>query len=141
MKKWIVAIFGLIGYSLALGALDGQPEITVIEKKIFYRITSFEDFSWYMNQLSNQSDLLNALLETDIDLEKDTGTFKAGGNLSGIFDGQGHTIYNYQSTDLFASALFGVVSGDVKNLNMENINQKGYLLGGLVKINKGVIEN
>ena len=37
MKKWIVAIFGLIGYSLALGALDGQPEITVIEKKIFYR--------------------------------------------------------------------------------------------------------
>ena len=141
MKKWIVAIFGLIGYSLALGALDGQPEITVIEKKIFYRITSFEDFSWYMNQLSNQSDSLNALLETDIDLEKETGTFKAGGNLSGIFDGQGHTIYNYQSADLFASALFGVVSGDVKNLNMENINQKGYLLGGLVKINKGVIEN
>ena len=141
MKKWIIAIACLIGYSLCLGALDGQPEIIVIDKKIFYKINSFEDLSWYMNQLNNQSDMLNALLESDIDIEKGAGTFKAGGKLSGVFDGQGHTIYNYQSSNLTSSSFFGELSGVVKNLNMENINQKAFRFGGIVGINKGEIEN
>lgn len=89
------------------------------------------------NDLSGNYILMNDidLSETSVGGSLDCGTgwkpIGGGGNsFSGIFDGNGHRITNvniygtFSDNKSFWQGLFGVVSGTVKNLGVENINYR-----------------
>lgn len=149
MKKWILAIICLFYASFSFGRLDGQPEVTVIDKKFFFKLTSVDEFMWYVKQLSQKSDAINAVLEIDIDFAEEfdadslNDIFPSDRKLSGVFDGQGHTLYNYRSTAVEDAPLFKLIdtSGVVKNLNMVHVGVVDYRPGGIASVNKGLIEN
>jgi hypothetical protein len=65
-----------------------------------------------------------------------------GGNwFSGVLDGQGHTIRNLRVSGKsgYDAGLFGMLSGLVKDLHLENVQVSGSPCGGLVGDNTGTI--
>ena len=93
------------------------------------------------------------ILMRDVDIKGGTfntiAHYSAGAELvfNGIFDGNGHTIMNftpvYNGTASNNSALFGQIgaSGVVRNLNVVGVTLNQAIMGGIVTINYGTVEN
>ncbi len=81
-----------------------------------------------MGIVAAESEGKTYVLTTDIDLEGVAWTTigDATAPFAGIFDGDGHVIKNYNivadGTNNIAYGLFGVVSGEIKNVGVENID-------------------
>ena len=118
-----------------------EPKTKVIDDKSFYVITSIDEFGWFLDTLGRDEGghVLNAVLETDLYLTEDgqmdtTARFYNSklnyvGNLHGIFDGQGHTIYGFSAT----TSLFNIVDEGaiLRNLNMVNTHVSSVYAGAL----------
>lgn len=108
-----------------------------------YIISDSNDFLWFADYVSNKgNNNINAKLSADIDLNEVENLCPIN-NYNGIFDGQGYTIKNINitSSENYA-ALFGTLSGTVKNLSVNgNIISVGGIAGGIAGQNSGCIEN
>ena len=112
-----------------------------------YRIATPED----LNDIGNYEEDWdkNFILVNDVNLAGYTGTqFKLIGQFTGVFDGDGHKIWNFtwRATDRDNIGLFSYVGrgGRIKNLGMENANittPDGCYVGGLAGTNEGMISN
>ena len=82
-------------------------------------------------------------LMSDIDLSGYTGTeFTIIQSFSGVFDGNGHAInnFNYTSNGIDRIGLFKFSTGTIKNLNLINVNiqiENGEYIGSIVGYNNG----
>ena len=140
-KNWICMILGLIMLCITpvlaleedVAALNTE-EIAVLSE-VSYEITNATELANVANDLSGAYTLKN-----DIDLSSfgdwtpiGTGTGN-GQSFSGIFDGQGHTIrgITMSGSGYSYSGLFGVVTGTVKNLNVEITIVDANTAGGLI---------
>ena len=103
-----------------------------------YDIVTAEDLVVFSEMVNSGSESINAVLMNDIDMEGVefvpigyaalSGLYHEGRAITnvgyaGTFDGQGHVIRNVTaaySPDYAASGIFGIVSGTVKNLGVEN---------------------
>lgn len=128
-----------------------EPTTKVIDGKSFYVITSIDEFGWFLDTLGRDEGghVLNAVLETDIYLTEDgqmdstlrfyNSKLDYIGNLYGIFDGQGHTIYGFSAnTALFYFIEDGAI---LRNLNMVNTHVHSVYAGAFSTMNLGTIDN
>ena len=96
-----------------------------------YIVKTAEDFVAIKNGLSN-----HYKLDADLNLSSDSGAIVEG-EFKGVFDGNGHTITlainapTNMSTDTF-DALFGVVSGKIKNLTVDGSVSGSNKVAGIV---------
>jgi hypothetical protein len=141
-----VIVSGLLISSICLGYSGGSgtPEDP-------YRIATAED----LNDIGNHPEdwEKHFILINDVDLVQYTGTkFNIIGKgptyFTGIFNGNGHKIFNFTwtSDSIGNIGLFSIVGsgGQVKNLKMENVDVNainGYCVGGLAGTNVGTITN
>lgn len=163
-------------------ATTQDGEVAFQDKDLYYVGTKssytlfavFADYSEYV-AVSSKSDVLNMLtsdntsknyyLNCDIDMEDELLYNRK--YFKGIFDGRGHSIYNYKliysknsyeyetsSLQTYYSGLFYYNNGSIKNLNVYNVsyqvNNTHYddgsgsvwcFMGSICGWNKGVIEN
>ena len=128
-----------------------------------YAIYNKAGLYWFAQQVNNSGIHYafrdkTVLLTADIDLEDELWTpigQIGAGQFEGVFDGQGHTIYNLNidrvdvTTDAPATGFFGWLnSGIVKNLNVDGATVKGnHCVGVIVGYvehlveGRGIIEN
>lgn len=91
---------------------------------MYRTVSSIEEWKKMKQSLSE-----NYMLVADLDFQNATG-YQVG-NLSGKFDGNGHTIRNI--TIESGSSLFGTITGTVKNLYVENYKKTSKTsYGGLI---------
>jgi hypothetical protein len=144
-----VIVGGLAVSSICLGYSGGSG---TAENP--YQIATAED----LNDIGNNPEDWDKhfILMNNVDLAQYTGTkFKIIGNgttnFTGIFDGNGHKIFNFTWSSGSESfiGLFGQVgsSGQIKNLGLENVNVNvsmsdlSFYIGGLAGYNSGMITN
>ena len=157
MKRVSLIFVCLFCFAFAFGAAAkwdytfSEPTTKVIDGKSFYVITSIDELGWFLDTLgrNEHSSILNAVLETDLYLTEDgqmdtTARFYNSklnyvGNLYGIFDGQGHTIYGFSAnTALFYFIEDGAI---LRNLNMVNTHVHSVYAGAFTTMNLGTIDN
>ena len=161
MKKIISLILCLSLLCTLLYAFPAAAELGTekIEGKTFYVITSADDYKEFYD-ITKINLAANAILKDDIDLKgwecAPIGGYSSG--YTGIFDGGGHIIRNFNVTQKHTSdatqaiGMFGGTNNaTVKNLGLENISilkagdstKDGGRLGALVGNASGttVIEN
>ena len=119
--------------------------------KDFILYAGWKDEELEMESVSTIDEFLNMeldgtyILKNDLDLkgEKITpiGSYKQA--FTGVFDGNGYSIKNFSFEDAEYMALFAVLEGTLKNLNVEGITAASNgrtgatYLGGLVAYNRG----
>lgn len=119
---------------------------------LFAFAASVNKYSNYEYPYQNET----VILMNDIDLENaewtPIGDYRFSANrFCGTFDGQGHTISNYQITkktdkndsNKSSYGFFGNVEGTVKNLTVSNANISSYAYTGALigRLNSGLVEN
>jgi len=98
-----------------------------------YYIRSAKGFSYFVSSINNENGYRSyagsrIYLETDIDLKNFNWKpiAKIGQEFEGIFDGQGHYIYNLNISSLNenTAGLFGAIKGNgsISNLHLRNVN-------------------
>jgi hypothetical protein len=114
-----------------------------------YQIAVVQDWNDLMNTPYDWNDCF--ILTADLDLQdielKPVGISQSI-YFSGVFDGNGHIIHNANITYTQLSyfdyyvGLFGVSSGQIRNLGVEDVNVNGgSRVGGLVGMNWGTVTN
>lgn len=102
---------------LNAGVLDGLPMYTVIS-------TMAELFDWNATRVVNdESEPDNVLLAADIDMEDEAWTPK---DFKGVFDGQGHKLYNLNVVRSGNACLFNSLTGTIKNLTVGTSDGEKY---------------
>lgn len=140
MKKIIGILFVLSTFCFAEWSGDAsQPSSSrQVDGKTFWSITSPEELAWFKAQIEAGNDSINAILENDIIMGKDSASVGSavwtaiGASDSivfkGVFDGNRHAIYGLKSEGSVSNhgmfGLFGIVGGQgvVKNLDLKNID-------------------
>ena len=140
MKKIIGILFVLSTFCFAEWSGDAsQPSSSrQVDGKTFWSITSPEELAWFKAQIEAGNDSINAILENDIFMGKDSASvgsavWTAIGApdsivFKGVFDGNHHAIYGLKSEGSVSNhgmfGLFGIVGGQgvVKNLDLKNID-------------------
>lgn len=140
VKKNIGILFILSTFCFAEWSGDAsQPSSSrQVDGKTFWSITSPEELAWFKAQIEAGNDSINAILENDIFMGKDSASvgsavWTAIGApdsivFKGVFDGNHHAIYGLKSEGSVSNhgmfGLFGIVGGQgvVKNLDLKNIN-------------------
>ncbi len=138
--------FGLAGCNFApTDTTAATTAATTVNTTDFIAINSVDDLQ---NIAANKS----YILETDLDLADVEWTPIGDFNQPylGVFDGNGHTISNLTITDkdTYYAGLFGYVQGEIKNLNLFDVNidftsdfltyvggAVGYLEGDIANVN------
>lgn len=126
---------------------DGEQEAEVIQYEVI-EINTTSDLlaladNCYVDSWSKNKSIV---LKTDIDL-KDVKDFHAIPVFSGIFDGEGHTIFGFNHTGAgYVTGFFRYIESDalVKNLTLKgNIegDDEEECIGGLCGVNYGTIKN
>lgn len=117
-----------------------------------YEIYNFEDLNKIREGLNDSYKLM---VNLNLDGENVVPIGNGDTPFIGVFDGNGHVIFNYQYEELNGSyvGLFGYSKGIIKNLGLKNINvdvqastmsagtSQGAYVAGLVGYNAGIIEN
>lgn len=140
VKKFIGILFILSTFCFAEWSGDAsQPSSShQVDGKTFWSITSPEELAWFKAQIEAGNDSINAILENDIFMGKDSASvgsavWTAIGApdsivFKGVFDGNHHAIYGLKSEGSVSNhgmfGLFGIVGGQgvVKNLDLKNID-------------------
>ena len=140
VKKNIGILFILSTFCFAEWSGDAsQPSSSrQVDGKTFWSITSPEELAWFKAQIEAGNDSINAILENDIFMGKDSASvgsavWTAIGApdsivFKGVFDGNHHAIYGLKSEGSVSNhgmfGLFGIVGsqGVVKNLDLKNID-------------------
>ena len=140
VKKNIGILFILSTFCFAEWSGDAsQPSSSrQVDGKTFWSITSPEELAWFKAQIEAGNDSINAILENDIFMGKDSASvgsavWTAIGApdsivFKGMFDGNHHAIYGLKSEGSVSNhgmfGLFGIVGGQgvVKNLDLKNID-------------------
>ena len=140
VKKNIGILFILSTFCFAEWSGDAsQPSSSrQVDGKTFWSITSPEELAWFKAQIEAGNDSINAILENDIFMGKDSASvgsavWTAIGSpdsivFKGVFDGNHHAIYGLKSEGSVSNhgmfGLFGIVGGQgvVKNLDLKNID-------------------
>ncbi len=145
MKKIIGILFILSTFCFAEWSGDAsQPSSSrQVDGKTFWSITSPEELAWFKAQIEAGNDSINAILENDIIMGKDSASVGSavwtaiGASDSivfkGVFDGNRHAIYGLKSEGSVSNhgmfGLFGIVGGQgvIKNLDLKNVDMNsGY---------------
>ena len=142
MKRKILLTFSIIAallclLALSVGAMSGSGT-----ENDPYVVETAEDFVAIQENLSS-----HYRLEADISVSSDTGAIVEG-TFGGVFDGNGKTVTvninapTDKSGDTF-DALFGVVTGTIKNVTVEGSVRGSNKVAGVVGklYNNGVVEN
>lgn len=140
MKRIIGILYILSAFCFAEWSGDvSQPSSSRdVGGIIYWSITSPEELAWFKAQIEAGNDSINAILENDIIMGKDSASVGSavwtaiGASDSivfkGVFDGNRHTIYGLKSEGSVSNhgmfGLFGIVGGQgvVKNLDLKNID-------------------
>ena len=140
VKRIIGILYILSAFCFAEWSGDAsQPYFSrEVGGKIYWSITSPEELAWFKAQIEAGNDSINAVLENDIFMGKDSASVGStvwtaiGASDSivfkGVFDGNHHAIYGLKSEGSVSNhgmfGLFGIVSGQgvIKNLNLKNID-------------------
>jgi hypothetical protein len=145
VKKFIGILFILSTFCFAEWSGDAsQPSSSrQVDGKTFWSITSPEELAWFKAQIEAGNDSINAILENDIIMGKDSASVGSavwtaiGASDSivfkGVFDGNHHAIYGLKSEGSVSNhgmfGLFGIVGGQgvIKNLDLKNVDMNsGY---------------
>lgn len=105
-----------------------------------YEISTPEQLMEFAALVNGENNGANAVLTADIDMSGQSWTGIASNqDYTGVFDGQGHTIFNLTGTE----GLFAKNSGTVKNVRLENVSitREGGNLGAVVGVNTGTVFN
>lgn len=105
-----------------------------------YEISTPEQLMEFAALVNGGNNGANAVLTADIDMSGQSWTGIASNkDYTGVFDGQGHTIFNLTGTE----GLFANNSGTVKNVRLENVSitREGGNLGAVVGVNTGTVFN
>ena len=140
MKKIIGILYILSAFCFAEWSGDvSQPSSSRdVGGIIYWSITSPEELAWFKAQIEAGNDSMNAVLENDIFMGKDSASVSsvvwtpigtsAKIAFNGVFDGNHHAIYGLKSVGSVSTygvfGLFGTVGGQgvVKNLNLKNVD-------------------
>ena len=157
VKKNIGILFILSTFCFAEWSGDAsQPSSSrQVDGKIFWSITSPEELAWFKAQIEAGNDSINAILENDIFMGKDSASvgsavWTAIGApdsivFKGVFDGNHHAIYGLKSEGSVSNhgmfGLFGIVGGQgvVKNLDLKNIDMNSGLSNEVYPCGGGVV--
>ncbi len=119
-----------VGYHCGSGAANGFCDLcgyapATLDADGYYEISNGGQLFWFGNYINTVDRTANAVLTADIDLEGKalSPIGKAANKYAGVFDGQGHTISNFNMTITGAGnwGLFGYVTGEgtvIKNLSI-----------------------
>ena len=119
-----------VGYHQGAGAANGFCDLCIYESAIlnedgYYEISNGGQLFWFGNYINTVDRTANAVLTADIDLEGKalSPIGKAANKYQGVFDGQGHTISNFNMTITGAGnwGLFGYATGEgtvIKNFSI-----------------------
>ena len=105
-----------------------------------YEISTPEQLMKFAALVNGENNGANAVLTADIDMSSQSWSGIASNqDYTGVFDGQGHTIFNLTGTE----GLFANNSGTVKNVRLENVSitREGGNLGAVVGVNTGTVFN
>lgn len=105
-----------------------------------YEISTPEQLMEFAALVNGENNGANAVLTADIDMSSQSWRGIASNqDYTGVFDGQGHTIFNLTGTE----GLFANNSGTVKNVRLENVSitRKGGNLGAVAGVNTGTVFN
>ena len=133
---------------------EEAPQTTEIDGEIYYMIEDGADLAWFSELVNNGNSSedstnreSNAVLVNDIDLGGvNWYDFRIGRgwNFAGVFDGQGHTIYNLyiETASVYGTGLFYLVGiggkgTTIKNLNFVNAKSVTNYTGSYEVISKG----
>ena len=140
VKRIIGILYILSAFCFAEWSGDAsQPSSSrQVDGKTFWSITSPEELAWFKAQIEAGNDSINAILENDIFMGKDSASvgsavWTAIGApdsivFKGVFDGNHHAIYGLKSEGSVSNhgmfGFFGIVGGQgvVKNLDLKNID-------------------
>ena len=119
-----------VGYHQGAGAANGFCDLCIYESAIlnedgYYEISNAGQLFWFGNYINTVDRTANAVITADIDLEGKalSPIGKAANKYQGVFDGQGHTISNFNMTITGAGnwGLFGYATGEgtvIKNFSI-----------------------
>ena len=105
-----------------------------------YLISTVDDLIYLQELTNNGDDFSGAYFEQTADIEFDgktsqnpIGWSNKRASFAGLYDGKGYSIKNYYSISHHDEDMgfFGTLSGEVKNLCLENCNIGGSLVGGI----------
>lgn len=105
-----------------------------------YEISTPEQLMEFAALVNDENNGANAVLTADIDMSSQSWSGIASNqDYTGVFDGQGHTIFNLTGTE----GLFANNSGTVKNVRLENVDitRVGGNLGAVAGVNTGTVFN
>lgn len=157
VKKNIGILFILSTFCFAEWSGDAsQPSSSrQVDGKTFWSITSPEELAWFKAQIEAGNDSINAILENDIFMGKDSASVGSavwtaiGASDSivfkGVFDGNHHAIYGLKSEGSVSNhgmfGLFGIVGsqGVVKNLDLKNIDMNSGLSNEVYPCGGGIV--
>lgn len=112
-----------------------------------YQINTKGNLLWFINLVNGtgieQNKAACAKLTDSLLLEEDY-VLPAMEDFEGTFDGGNHSISNLaiSTPDADATGMFNIVSGTVKNLNLQNVNITGGAnVGALCSVLKGTVDN
>ena len=153
-----------IGNNAGNNTVNGKAYITdgVTEKDENYYIYNAAGLKWVANEVNKYSNYEYPFKDKVIYLTQDIdlggmewtpiGDYRFSANrFCGTFDGQGHTISNFQITkktgkddsNKSSYGFFGNVEGTIKNLTVANATVNSYAYTGALagRLNSGLIEN
>ncbi|MEE1504615.1 MAG: dockerin type I repeat-containing protein, partial [Acutalibacteraceae bacterium] len=119
-----------VGYHCGSGAANGFCDLCIYDAATlnadnYYEISNGGQLFWFGNYINTIDRTANAVLTADIDLEGRalSPIGKAANKYAGVFDGQGHTISNFNITITGVGnwGLFGYVAGEgtvIKNFSI-----------------------
>ncbi len=119
-----------VGYHSGVSAANGFCDLCMYDSPIlneygYYEISNAGQLFWFGNYINTVDRTANAVITADIDLEGKalSPIGKAANKYQGVFDGQGHTISNFNMTITGAGnwGLFGYATGEgtvIKNFSI-----------------------
>ena len=119
-----------VGYHCGSGAANGFCDLCIYDAATlnadnYYEISNAGQLFWFGNYINTVDRTANAVVTADIDLEGKalSPIGKAANKYQGVFDGQGHTISNFNMTITGAGnwGLFGYATGEgtvIKNFSI-----------------------
>ena len=111
-----------------------------------YQITTLENLYWIAASTANWNK--HYIQTNDINASETSSWFSGAGwipieNFSGVYDGNGNTIFSlYINRNNDNQGFIGILSGEVKNLGLTNIDITGFnKVGGIAGILQILIDN
>lgn len=157
VKRIIGILYILSAFCFAEWSGDAsQPSSSrEVGGKIYWSITSPEELAWFKAQIEAGNDSINAVLENDIFMGKDSASVSSAVwtaigapdsiVFKGVFDGNHHAIYGLKSVGSVSNhgmfGLFGIVGGQgvIKNLNLKNIDMNSDFSNEIAPCGGGIV--